>query len=96
MIRRTATRVALVGAAALVLRALAPKLHARMPAACEHMFEELPDSFPPKRMLRGIDEIRVNSAERLLLEQREQAVEPEPIDEAVLRRCCNRAMERHV
>jgi hypothetical protein len=85
MIRRIAARAALVGAAALVLRALAPKLHARMLAACEHMFEEMPDSFPPKRMLRGIDEIRVNSARTVeLLEQREQAVERERFDEAVL------------
>jgi hypothetical protein len=77
--------VALVGAAALVLRALAPKLHAGMLAACEHMFEEMPDSFPPKRMLRGIDEIRVNSARSLeLLEEREHALEREPLDEAVL------------
>jgi hypothetical protein len=85
MIRRIAARAALVGAAALVLRALAPKLHARMLAACEHMFEEMPDSFPPKRMLHGIDEIRVNSARAVeLLEEREDAVEPEPFDEAVL------------
>jgi hypothetical protein len=85
MIRRIATGAALVGAAALVLRALAPRLHARMLAACEHMFEEMPESFPPKRMLRGIDEIRVNSARTVeLLEERGQAVEREPLDEAVL------------
>ena len=85
MIRRIATGAALVGAAALVLRALAPKLHARMQAACEHMFEEMPDSFLPKRILRGIDEIRVNSARTVeLLEERRQEVEREPFDEAVL------------
>jgi hypothetical protein len=85
MIRRIAAGAALVGAAALVLRALAPKLHARMLAACEHMFDEMPDTFPPKRMLRGIDEIRVNSARTVeLLEERGQAVEREQLDEAVL------------
>jgi hypothetical protein len=36
-------------------------------------------------MLRGIDEIRVNSAWALeLLEEREQAVEREPFEEALL------------
>jgi hypothetical protein len=85
MIRRIATGAALVGAAALVLRAFAPKLHAPVLAACERMFEEMPDSFPPKRMLRGIDEIRVNSARTVeLLEERRQEVEAEPFDAAVL------------
>jgi hypothetical protein len=85
MIRRIATGTALVGAAALVLRALAPKLHARMLAACEYMFEEMPDTFPPKRMLRGIDEIRVNSARTVeLLEERRREVEAEPFDAPVL------------
>jgi hypothetical protein len=83
--RRTATRLALVGVGALALRALAPKLHARMLAACGHMFDEAPDNFPPKRMLRGIEEIRANSARTLeLLEEREHASEPEAVAEAVL------------
>ena len=82
---RIATRVALAGAGVLVLRALAPKLHMRMLAACEHMFDEAPDNFPPKRMLRGIEEIRANSARTLvLLEEREHASEPEPVSEGVL------------
>ena len=42
-------------------------------AGCERMFEQLPDTFPPKRMMRGIEEIRANSARTLaLLEAREQ------------------------
>ena len=69
---RLATRPALVGAGVVAARVLAPKLHARILAACEHMFEEMPDSFPPKRMLHGIEEIRANSARTLeLLEERE-------------------------
>ena len=83
MTRRKVAGAALVGTAALVLRALAPKLHARMLAACEHMFEEMPDTFPPKRMLRGIEEIRANSARIIeLLEEREHAVEPVLVNEA--------------
>lgn len=83
--RRIAARLALAGASVLGLRALAPKLHARMLAACEHMFDEAPDNFPPKRMLRGIEEIRANSARTLeLYGGREHASEPEAVAEEVL------------
>lgn len=83
--KRIATRLALVGAGVLTLRALAPRLHRRMLAACEHMFEEMPDSFPPKRMLRGIEEIRANSARTVeLLEKRARASEPELLAEEAL------------
>ncbi len=72
--RRIAVAAALIGAGVLTARALAPRLHARMLAACEGMFEHMPDSFPPKRMLRGIEEIRANTARTVeLLEAREEA-----------------------
>ena len=71
--RRRAIGVALAGVGLLAARALAPRLHARLVAGCERMFEQMPDEFPPKRMLRGIEEIRANSARTLaLLEAREQ------------------------
>ena len=76
-------RLVAVGAAFTVLgvlgmRALAPRLHARLLAACERMFEEMPESFPPKRMMRGIEEINANSARTLaLLEERTQTGERE-------------------
>lgn len=71
--RRLVIVAALMGAGVLVVRALAPRLHARLMAGCERMFEQMPDSFPPKRMLHGIEEIRVSSARTLaLLEAREQ------------------------
>jgi hypothetical protein len=42
------------------------------------MFEEMPDTFPPKRILRGIEEISANSARTLaLLEERSQTGERE-------------------
>ena len=82
---RIATRLAFAGAGVLVLRALAPKLHARLLAACEHMFDQAPNNFPPKRMLSGIEEIRANSARTLvLLEEREHASERDPVGEGVL------------
>ena len=81
---RIAICLAFAGAGALALRALAPRLHARLLAACEHMFDEMPDSFPPKRMLRGIEEIRANTARTLaLLEEREHA-RTDPVGEGVL------------
>ena len=43
-------------------------------ARCERMFEQMPDDFPPKRVMRGIEEIRVNTARTFeLLEGRKQA-----------------------
>jgi hypothetical protein len=72
--RRRAIGGAIAGVGVLAARALAPRLHARLMAGCERMFEQMPDSFPPKRMMRGIEEVRENSARTLsLLEAREQA-----------------------
>ncbi|HET9324532.1 MAG TPA: hypothetical protein VFO03_11700 [Gaiellaceae bacterium] len=43
----------------------------------------MPDTFPPKRMMRGIEEIRANTARTLeLLEEREQTGEGQPLAEA--------------
>jgi hypothetical protein len=90
--RRRATGVALAGVGVLVARALAPKLHARLIAGCERMFEQMPDTFPPKRMMRGIEEIRATSARTLaLLEAREQASEAETPRETRLGRNGERA-----
>ena len=70
--RRFAIGIALAAAGALVARAAAPRLHARAMAACERMFEEMPESFPPKRMLRGIEATEANSVRMLeLLEKHE-------------------------
>jgi hypothetical protein len=73
--RRIAISAVLAVVVALAARALAPKLHQRFMAGCERMFEEMPDSFPPKRVIRGIDEIRANTRRTLeLLEERERPV----------------------
>ena len=60
--KRLAIAVALVGGGVVLVRGLVPKLHARMVAACTGMFEQMPDDFPPKRMMSGIEEIRANTA----------------------------------
>lgn len=78
--RRIAIGAALIGASAMVARRVAPKLHERLAAACERMFEQMPDSFPPKRMMLGIEDVRANTARTLeILEEREQAVRAEQL-----------------
>lgn len=74
--RRLTVAAVLTGFGVLAGRALAPRLHARMLAACERMFEQVPENFPPKRMLRGIEEIRANTARTLeLLEDGREAAQ---------------------
>jgi hypothetical protein len=69
---------AVIGGVVVAARVLAPKLHARMMAACKGMFERMPEDFPPKRMMGGIEEIRANTARTLeLLEQRTEAAKKE-------------------
>ena len=81
--RRIVIVGSLAGVGVLIARALGPKLHERLMARCEGMFEQMPDDFPPKRMMRGIEEIRANTARTLeLLEERKQAAgESEPLGE---------------
>lgn len=79
--RRKVTVIVTVvaGVGFLIVRARGPKLHERLMARCEGMFEQMPDDFPPKRVMRGIEEIRVNTARILeLLEARkDETDEPE-------------------
>lgn len=85
--RRIATGAALAGVGVLMMRALVPKLHARLMAGCERMFEQMPDTFPPKRMMRDIEDIRASSARTLeLLEERTQAGERGAARDALLER----------
>jgi hypothetical protein len=69
--RRIAISAAVIGGVVVAARVLAPKLHARMLATCNGMFEQMPEDFPPKRMMGGIEEIRANTTRILeLLEER--------------------------
>jgi hypothetical protein len=76
--RRIAIIGALAGVGILILRSRMPKLQERMTAHCEGMFERMPDTFPPKKIMRGIDEIRATTAriEQLLEVGADEAVEP--------------------
>jgi len=72
--RRIAIGAVLIGAGVLAARTLAPKLRERFVAGCERMLEQMPDNFPPKRMMQGLDEIRANTTRTVeLLEERETA-----------------------
>lgn len=76
--RRLVISAAAIGGFLVAARVLAPKLHARMLAACQGMFEHMPEDFPPKRMMGGIEEIRANSARILeLLEERKEEAPPQ-------------------
>ena len=70
---------ALAGVGFLIVRAIAPKLRDRLMARCEAMFEQMPDDFPPKRMMRGIEETRVNTARiaELLEARNDETDEPQ-------------------
>ncbi len=48
----------LVGACVYAVRRFGPSLGNFAMRLCEQMFEQMPDDFPPRRMMRGIDEIR--------------------------------------
>jgi hypothetical protein len=56
-----------------------PKLQQRVMAHCEGMFERMPDTFPPKNIMHGIEEIRSHTAriEQLLEVRADKAVAPE-------------------
>jgi hypothetical protein len=68
----------IIGAAVLVvalaaLRRFGPALGERAMRKCEQMFDRMPDDFPPKRMLHGIEEIRAQNTQILRqLQQEEQ------------------------
>lgn len=81
--RRLVIGAAVIGGVLVAARVLAPKLHARMLAACKGMFEQMPEDFPPKRMMGGIEEMRANTARTLeLLEERKHAAKAEPVEDA--------------
>ena len=79
--RRIAISAAVIGGVVVAARVLAPKLHARMLATCEGMFEQMPEDFPPKRMMGGIEEIRGNTTRILKLLEEGTRAQPKPQEE---------------
>ena len=79
--RRIAISAAVFGGVVVAARLLAPKLHARMLATCQGMFERMPEDFPPKRMMGGIEEIRANTTRILELLDERTRTRPKPQEE---------------
>lgn len=74
--RRIVTVGAFAGVGVLIVRGRVPRLHERLVARCEAIFERMPGTFPPKRMMRGIDEIRDRTGRILeLLETRTEVTD---------------------
>lgn len=65
-------------------RVFGPEMRERWMEGVERTFEQAPEMFPPKRMLRGIEETRANTERILgLLEQRgRRRRQPESADES--------------
>jgi hypothetical protein len=59
----------------VVVHRFGPALRRMMARKCQEMFDRMPEDFPPKRMMRGIDEVREQSDQilRATLEQRRAA-----------------------
>lgn len=78
--RRIAMVGVLVGVGVLVVRARGAQFHARLMARCEGMFERMPDTFPPKKAMRDIEDIQAKMARMLELlgADQEGATRPEP------------------
>ena len=76
--RRIVIVGAFMGVGILIVRARVPKLHDRLMARCEAMFERMPDTFPPKKMMRGIEETRVKTGRILELLETRTRVPDEP------------------
>lgn len=56
--KRSIVGAAVFLAAVAALRRFGPALGARAMRKCEEMFDRMPEDFPPKRMMRSIEEIR--------------------------------------
>jgi hypothetical protein len=60
-------------AAVAAVRRFGPALGERAMRRCEQMFDRMPEEFPPKRMMRSIEEIRAQSTR--ILDRLEQVRE---------------------
>ena len=73
--------LAMIGGLALLARRFGPRIRERCLVACEHMLDEMPDSFPPKRMMISLDAIGAQNERVIeLLEEQRPASEQAPTD----------------
>ena len=73
--------LAMIGGLALLARRFGPRIRERCLAACERMLDEMPDSFPPRRMMISLDAISAQNERVIeLLEDQRPASEQAPTD----------------
>lgn len=71
-VKRVLIGAGLAAGGVLGARVLGPKLRERGIRGCAEMFDRMPDEMPPKRIMRGIEDIREQNARILrLLEERD-------------------------
>jgi hypothetical protein len=73
-VKKLFVSAAFAGGAVYAVRRFGPSLGQFAMRHCEQMFEQMPDDFPPKRMMRGIDEIREQNTR--ILHQHEKQEHP--------------------
>jgi hypothetical protein len=77
----------LLGLAFVMARVFSADARERLMARCESMFDQMPDTFPPKRMMRALEETRANTARILeLLEPRDDEAHPSDANSAAASR----------
>jgi hypothetical protein len=71
---RIVLSLAIIGGMVLLARRLGPQLRSRCVVACERMFDEMPDSFPPKRIMGNLEALRAQGERMIeLLEEQGRA-----------------------
>lgn len=73
--RKLIIGISVVVAAGAALRRFGPALGTRAMGKCHDMFDRMPEDFPPKRMVRGIEEIREQNSRILLHLEQEPAAQ---------------------
>ena len=69
----------IIGGLALLARRFGPQVRARCMAACDRMIDEIPDGFPPKRIMSDLEALRTLSERMIaLLEEQRRATEQAP------------------
>ena len=66
---------AVVVAAGAAVRRFGPALGTRAMDKCHDLFDRMPQDFPPKRMMRGIEETREQNSRILLHLEQEPAAQ---------------------
>ena len=78
MTRQVIVGVGLAGTGVAVALVLRPKALVLFSEACERMLDQMPDDFPPKRMMGNVEQLRESNARILELLDKEAPVPGRP------------------